>query len=141
MKFSIKVLMAMLLFCLPFAITSCGSDDDDEPTGPKTYTYEWTLSNASMSNGSIAEQQAAVNAQIAVNAVLVKAFQSLGTVNSEKQTLAIVGGDEKANDNNVKSKYYGVASEISAAATGMPDNARITIKRGGTKVIDNEKLK
>ena len=30
MKFSMKVLMAMLMFCLPLAFTSCG-DDDDEP--------------------------------------------------------------------------------------------------------------
>lgn len=141
MKFSIKVLMAMLLFCLPFAITSCGSDDDDDDKGPKTYTYEWTLSNATVSNGSISEQQAALNAQIAVNAILVKTFQILGTVNSDKQTLTVTGGEEKANDNKVKSAYYGVASEISAAATGMPDNARITIKRDRTKVIDNEKLK
>ncbi len=141
MKLSIKVLLAMLLFCLPFAITSCGSDDDDEPSGPKTYTYEWSFSNATVSNGSINEQQAALNSQIAINAVLVKAFQSLGTVNSDKQTLAITGGEEKSNDNKVKSAYYGAANDVAAAATGLPSNARITIKRGGTRLVDNEKLK
>lgn len=140
MKFSIKVLMAMLLFCLPFAITSCGSDDDDDDNGPKTFKYEWTLSNAS-SNGTVNEQQAAVNAQAAINSILVKAFQTLGTVDTNKQTLTITGGEDKSNDNLVKSAYYGVASQISTAAEALPNNARITIKRGGTKVIDNEKLK
>lgn len=140
MKFSIKVLVAMLLFCLPFAITSCGSDDDDDDNGPKTFKYEWTLSNAS-SNGTVNEQQAAVNAQAAINSILVKAFQTLGTVDTNKQTLTITGGEDKSNDNLVKSAYYGVASQISTAAEALPNNARITIKRGGTKVIDNEKLK
>ena len=141
MKFSIKVLMAMLLFCLPFAITSCGSDDDDD-NSPKTFKYEWTLSNATISNGTVAEQQAAVNAQAAINTVLVKALQAVanGVVDSSKQTLTITGGEEKVNDNLVKSAYYAIASQISVAAEPLPANARITIKRGGTKVID-EKLK
>ena len=138
--FSIKALMAMLLLCLPFAITACG-DDDDEPDGPKTYTYEWTMSNAMPSNGTAAENQAASNAQIAVNSVLVKAFQTLGTVDSDKQTLAITGGDDNSNDNKVRAAYYGAADDVSAAAVGLPDNARITIKRGGTKIVDNVKLK
>jgi len=140
MKFSIKVLMAMLLFCLPFAITSCGSDDDGNDS-PKQYKYEWTLSNAT-STGTVAEQQASVNAQAAINTILVKAFQSLSSsvVDSSKQTLTITGGDEKINDNLVKSAYYAIASQISTAAAPLPANARITVKRGSTKVID-EKLK
>jgi hypothetical protein len=141
MKFSIKVLMAMLLFCLPFAITSCGSDDDDDDS-PKQYKYEWMLSNATINNGTVAEQQAAVNAQASINTVLVKAFQAVasGVVDSSKQTLTITGGEEKANDNLVKSAYWAIASQIATIAEPLPANARITVKRGGTKVID-EKLK
>lgn len=141
MKLNITALMAMLLLCLPFALTSCGSDDDDEPTGPKTYKYEWSISNATVTNGTIAEQQASVNAQIAINGVLVKAFQTLGTVDTDKQTLTMVDGDEKSNDNKVKSAYYGAANDVATAATGLPDKARITIKRGSTKLVDNERLK
>ena len=140
MKFSIKVLMAMLLFCLPFAITSCGSDDDDDDS-PKQFKYEWALTNAN-SSGTVAEQQAALNAQAGINTILVKALQTVanGLVDSSKQTLTITGGDEKVNDNLVKAAYYTVASQIATAAEPLPANARITVKRGSTKVID-EKLK
>lgn len=141
MKFSIKVLMAMLLLCLPFAITSCGSDDDDDNDSPKTYTYSWTLSNVT-STGTVAEQQAAVNAQAAVNTLLVKGLQTVANsvVDSNKQTLTITGGSESVNDNLVKAAYYAVASQLATAAEALPANARITIKRGSTKIID-EKLK
>lgn len=51
MKFSMKVLMAMLMFCLPLAFTSCG-DDDDEPKGPATYVFNYQIvqSNANPSD-------------------------------------------------------------------------------------------
>jgi len=48
MKFSIKVLMATLLFCLPMVFTSCGSDDD----GPSYYTYTYKITNGNNTKGS-----------------------------------------------------------------------------------------
>ena len=139
MKFSIKVLMAALLFALPFAFISCGSDDDDD--SPKTFKYEWTLSNTTPTNGTTAEKAAALTAETSINASLAKAFAALGTVDQNAQTLTITGGDADTNDKKVKSSYYAVAVTFTDIAEALPNSARITIKRGGTKVINTESLK
>ena len=141
LKFSIKVLMAMLLFCLPFAITSCCSDDDDEPTGPKTYTYEWKLSNTTFNNGTTEQKEAALIAEKAVNAALIKEFGKLGTINSSNQTLTISDTEGKTtnetyNDAQVTLAYETASMSFKESISALPDNARITIKRGNTKVVD-----
>jgi len=59
MKFSIKVLMAALLFCLPFAFISCGSDDDEDDNSPKTYSYTYKIES---NNPDAAELLAVQNA-------------------------------------------------------------------------------
>lgn len=138
MKFSIKVLMAALLFCLPFAFISCSSDDDDD-SGP--YKYEWTLSNTSPTNGSTQERAAALVAETAINDAISNAFKSLGTVDKNAQTLTIASGDADSNDKKVKSAYYAVAVSFATLAEGLPSNAKITIKRGSTKIVNNESLR
>ena len=35
-----KILAAMMVIALPFAVASCGSDDEEEE-GPKTYEFTW----------------------------------------------------------------------------------------------------
>ena len=49
MKFSLKALMAMLLFCLPMVISSCGGDDDEDDNTPKTRSEEHTSELQSLS--------------------------------------------------------------------------------------------
>ena len=99
------------------------------------------MSNTSITNGTAAEKQAAIKAENAVNAIIVKSFQILGSVNSNKHTVTIVGGDENANDNMVKAAYYAVANDISVAAADLPEDARLTIRRDDKKILDNVKLK
>ena len=36
-----KILAAMMVIALPFAVASCGSDDEPEPTGPYTFTWAY----------------------------------------------------------------------------------------------------
>ena len=139
MKFSIKVLMAALLFCLPFAFISCSSDDDDDDPG--TYKYEWILSNTYPTNGSTQERATALAAETAINDAIANAFKPLGAVDKNAQTLTITTGDANSNDKKVKSAYYAVAVSFDTLAEGLPSSAKITIKRGGTKIVNNESLR
>lgn len=41
MKNLLKFLAAMMIIALPFAVASCGSDDEPEPTGPYTFTWAY----------------------------------------------------------------------------------------------------
>ncbi|MBR4237866.1 MAG: hypothetical protein IKQ03_00320 [Prevotella sp.] len=59
MKFSIKALMAMLLFCLPMVISSCGGDDDDDDNTPKTYTFSWAINSTNPKSSELAAVEAA----------------------------------------------------------------------------------
>ena len=77
MKFSLKALMAMLLFCLPMVISSCGSDDDDDDNTPKTYTYEYKVS----SNNPKAAELAAIEA------AYEKALKTVGTLQTDGKLL------------------------------------------------------
>lgn len=117
------------------------NDTDDKVVDSTPYVYEWILSNTSITNGTSEEKQAAIKAENAINAIIVKSFQTLGSVNSDKHTLTIVSGNENVNDNKVKSAYYSASNDISVAAAALPNNACITIKRGDKKILDNAKLK
>ncbi len=144
MKFSMKALMAMLLFCLPLAMTSCGSDDDGDNSGPKKYEYSWTLDDAS-SGSTTAEQQANLAEQAQVNAKLAQVIVNSGTgngvlANATTQTFSFTGtksADEY--DNMVKSAFYSFKSQImSMTFNNLPSSTKVTIKRGGTKVVSEK---
>ncbi len=137
MKFSIKALMAMLLFCLPMVISSCGGDDDDDD-GPRVFSYSWTLDNTQLGSGATTqERQEALAAENAANTALAAAFtkNAGAVVNVNAQTFTITGGEQASNDNKVKSAVYSAISDLGQAVTPLPNNAKVTVKRGGTQVI------
>lgn len=74
MKFSLKALMAMLLFCLPMVISSCGGDDDEDDNTPKTYTYEYKISSNNPKSNELA----------AIEAAYEKALKAVGTLQEGK---------------------------------------------------------
>ena len=73
MKFSIKALMAMLLFCLPMVISSCGSDDDDDDNTPKTYSYTYAINSSNPKASELA----------AVEDAYTKALKTVGTLQND----------------------------------------------------------
>ncbi|MBR5656087.1 MAG: hypothetical protein IKW98_05325 [Prevotella sp.] len=142
MKFSLKALMAMLLFCLPMVISSCGGDDDDD-NGPRVYSYSWTLDNTTLSSGATTqERQEALAAENAVNTALGAAFtkQAGAVVNVNAQTFTITGGEQSSNDNKVKAAVYSAISDLGAVVAPLPKEAKVTVKRSGTQII-SQKLK
>ena len=139
MKFSIKALMAMLLFCLPMVISSCGGDDDDD--GPRVYKYKWTLDNTTLGSGATTqEREAALAAEKAVNLALSTAFtkNAGAVVNNTAQEFTITGGEQSSNDNKVKSAVYSAISDLGTAITPLPSDAKVTVKREGTQVISTK---
>lgn len=137
MKFSIKALMAMLLFCLPMVISSCGSDDDDDD-GPRVFSYSWTLENTTLGSGATTqEKKEALDAETAVNTALGTAFtKNAGAlVNVNAQTFTITGGEQASNDNKVKSAVYSAISDLGTTVAPLPSNAKVIVKRGSTQVI------
>lgn len=142
MKFSVKALMAMLLFCLPMVISSCGGDDDDD-NGPRVYSYSWTLDNTTLGSGATTQERSeALAAETAVNTALATAFTKTAgaQVNVNAQTFTITGGEQSPNDNKVKSAVYSAISDLGNIADPLPKDAKVTVKRGNTQVI-SQKLK
>lgn len=139
MKFSMKALMAMLLFCLPLAMTSCGSDDDDD-NGPKTYSYNWELKDAN-SGSTTAEQQANLAEQAKVNQLLATAFSAKGaSSNATQQTFSFTGTKSADSyDNDVKAAFYSVKSDIIGKSIDLPNSTKVVIKRGSKQIV-SEKL-
>ena len=140
-----KIMAAMLVIALPFVVAACG-DDDEEPQ-PVTYTYRWTLENVDLPSGSTVEQrQAALNAQSAINVLIVQEFTTRKfTVDATSQKLTVTTMDNVADwDDKVKravSTLKGMDA-LAEAAEALPNDAKIVVKRDNAKnAIVDEKLR
>lgn len=125
MKFSMKVLMAMLLFCLPFAITSCGSDDDEE-TGPKTYTYSYQITQSNADPQDI----------IAIQAIFDKALKTIGTVEGNEianKKLKVTANSETESKAMVSARVETIllTAHQEALALTLNTTGKITVKVSG----------
>ncbi|MCR5181263.1 MAG: hypothetical protein K6C30_08655 [Bacteroidaceae bacterium] len=146
MKNFLKLLAAMMVIAMPFALTACSSDDDEDDDKGKTYEYEWTLSNTSLSSGATTDQKMqALEAETQVNQMLALAFTTQGfVVDVTDQEFSVSDTQEAVSifDNKVKSAIYSVkgSSNYSTIVAVLPDEAKLTVKRGSTKVFD-DKLK
>ena len=123
MKSIFKIMMAMVVFCLPLALVSCGDDDDDN--GPKTTTYSWELKNTTPPASATSEEK----------------FKGLGaTVDESKHSFTINGGSESQNKLNVQAAVLQAKAILLTGATQkLNKDARIIVKQG-SKEIHNSKL-
>lgn len=143
MKNLLKIMAAILVIALPLVITSCKKDEDK---GPKTYNYSWLLQNTQLSSATLEQEEAALAAKKAVNALFTAEFTNRGfKVNASAQTFSIETEDDVANwDSKVKQACYTVKGkpELATAAEALPAKASIVVKRSGAKdAIFNETLK
>ena len=133
--------MAMLMFCLPFALVSCGDDDDDNKVHTDTYT--WSFTNTTPAASASAEVKAAAAlAEGQIDDALVAKFnaQSGWTASKSDRKLVIEGGSSVTNDQLVKVQFnLAVVGLSSAVKEALPNNASVTIKRGST-TVDNAAL-
>ncbi len=148
MKFSMKALMAMLLFCLPLAMTSCGSDDDGDDNGPKTYTYTWEIKNIEVNPSDPNAGQITSAVQTIISKVWTKfrtlsGYQTDSEKNDTKKEFKIKSTlSETACDQLVFNKWGEVRVDLltnPSAYSVLPDNSYIEIKRGGTTIVNRDK--
>ncbi len=141
MKSIFKIMMAMVVFCLPLALVSCGDDDDDN--GPKTTTYSWELKNTTPPASATSEEKiAAAQAEQALDQAFFNKFNGKGwTANKEKRQFIITGGTDITNDGLVKIAFNEVVIGLaSATLEALPKGAKVAVKRGGT-TVDEATLK
>lgn len=139
MKSIFKIMMALAVICLPFALVSCGDDDDD---GPHTDTYTWVLDNTTPPSSATSEAKiAAAQAEQAIDEALYLKFNSKGwNANKAERKFVITGGTSLTNDQLVKIEFNIVLSGLSSAVrSALPNDAKVSIKRGGT-TVDSSKL-
>lgn len=133
MKFSMKVLMAMLLFCLPLAITSCG-DDDDDPKGPATYSYSYSITYSNADPQDV----------IAVQTVYDTALKSIGTISGtelSKKTVKVTAQSttETKEQVNLRVKAALLAAETAMTNTELTSKNKITVKVSGNGINETKK--
>ena len=143
-----KALMAMLLFCLPLAMTSCGSDDDGDDNGPKTYTYTWEIKNIEVNPSDPNAGQITSAVQTIINKVWTKfrtlsGYQTDSEKNDTKKEFKIKSTlSETACDQLVFNKWGDVRVDLltnPSAYSVLPDNSYIEIKHGGTTIVNKDK--
>lgn len=140
MKNYFKILMAMVVICLPFALMSCGSDDDD---GPKKTTYSWELKDCDAPSSATNEAKiAAIQAAEAIDQALYNKFNSNGwTADKTKRQFIVTGGSDLTNDAAVKLAFNQVVLGFSSAIIeALPNGAKVAVKRGKT-TVDETNLK
>jgi len=133
MKFSMKVLMAMLMFCLPLAFTSCG-DDDDEPKGPATYSYSYSITYANADPQDV----------IAVQTVYDTALKTVGTIEGtdlSKKTVKVTAKSESETKEQVNLRVKGalLAAETAMTTTELIGKNKITVKVSGNGINESKK--
>lgn len=140
MKSIFKIMMAMVVFCLPLALVSCGDDDDDNG-GPKIFNYSWELTNASPDSSDPTALSEAATAITEAHKAFANAFKGLGaTVDESKHSFTINGGSESQNKLNVQAAVLQAKAILLTGATQkLNKDARIIVKQG-SKEIHNSKL-
>ena len=131
----------MVVICLPFALMSCGSDDDD--SGPKKTTYNWELKDTTPPSSASSEVKiAAAQAEQAIDEALFAKFNSKGwTATKSERKFIVTGGTDITNDATVKIAFNEVVLSFSSAIkSALPDGARVAVKRGKT-TVDEANLK
>ncbi|MBR4388714.1 MAG: hypothetical protein IKT00_06010 [Prevotella sp.] len=134
MKNYFKIMMALVVICLPFAFTSCGSDDDE---GPKKTTYNWELINTTPPGSATSEVKiAAAQAEQAIDEALYNKFNGKGwTATKAERKFIVTGGTDITNDQLVKIAFNEVLYNLSASTKeALPNGAQVAVKRGKTTV-------
>lgn len=88
-----KILAAMIIVALPFAVASCGGDDEEEIP---TLTYVWELKNVSVDRVPESQQLTVINARTQINKMIADAYRSATVETPEsKNAHFTVKEDEK----------------------------------------------
>ena len=141
-----KVMAAMMVIALPFIVSSCSSDDEDN--GPWTLTYFWQLENV---NRDVEPAQLAAlgEALISIENQMVSAYKTAGFKFGEKNNvfsieittnddLTILRQDSKVGDVFTKLAESAAFQEAVNKLEGEP---KMYIWRDGKEIIQHINVK
>lgn len=149
-----KILAAMMIVALPFAVASCGGDDEDEIP---TLTYVWELKNVSIDKVPEDKQATVINARTQINKMIASAYRSATvetpesknahfTVNEDSKEFSLQT-EKRAED--LDDEVYSIFLELKkkesfkVQASILNDNdidAKLAITRGKVVVVDNKSI-
>lgn len=122
-----KILAAMLIVALPFAVTACGSDKEEEQTGPKTYSFTWVYEDyIETSATDLLKYQNAINA---IDQAFASQLNKLGYKALASSKTFTITTEKESED---------LKQEITAAITLAKVNAKescAVLKQGAKLVV------
>lgn len=131
-----KLLLAAFVICLPFAFTSCSSDDDDD-AGPRSYTYSWIFNYTLSKNASSADKIAAAQAEATISTIFFNELLQLGfTSGTAEQSVTVETENVEDWDNLAISALYKTKSNeyVKEAITVLPSDTKIVLKRNNKQI-------
>ncbi len=143
-----KVMAAMMVIALPFIVSSCSSDDEDN--GPWTLTYFWRLEGVDLNSIPVAQLSEVASALTNIDDQIAKAYQAANfkTNLTEKQfSVEITKNDDitiglKDSDaNNVFMKLVSsdaFQDQLDKITVGEP---KMYIWRDGKEIIPHMSIK
>lgn len=138
-----KLFVAAIMICLPFAFTACSSDDD-EPTGPRTYTYSWSYIYTLPQNAKTEAKQAALQAEAQISNVFYGELLKQGFRQGAEEQTVTIETEGNVTDWDAKAKaallLMKVNENAKAAIEVLPANAKIVLKRNNGQ-IDQQSLR
>jgi hypothetical protein len=149
-----KILAAMMIVALPFAVASCGGDDEEEIP---TLTYVWELKNVSIDKVSEDQQATVINARNQINKMIAAAYRSATVETPEsKNAHFTVKEDEKQFSIQTEKRAEDIDDEVYSIFLDLKKNeafrvqtsilndnkieAKLVINRGKTMVVDNKAI-
>lgn len=149
-----KILAAMIIVALPFAVASCGGDDEEEIP---TLTYVWELKNVSIDKVTEDQQATVINARNQINKMIAAAYRSATVETPEsKNAHFTVKEDEKQFSIQTEKRAEDIDDEVYSIFLDLKKNeafrvqtsilndnkieAKLVINRGKTIVVDNKPI-
>ena len=149
-----KILAAMIIVALPFAVASCGGDDEEEIP---TLTYVWELKNVPIEKVPDEQQLTVINARNQINKMIAAAYRTATVETPEsKNAHFTVKEDEKQFSLQTEKRAEDIDDEVYAIFLDLKKNeafkvqtsilndnkieATLVINRGKTKVVDNKAI-
>ena len=143
-----KVLAAMMVIALPFVVSSCSSDDDDN--GPWTLTYNWKWENVDFTNITPDSLYlVASTARVNINNQIANAYKNAGfQVNSNEYQFSIVitTNDDLTiaqNDLTAQTTFTNLAitPAFQEQVKKIPGDPKMYIWRDGKEIIQHISIK
>lgn len=131
-----KMLAAMMIIALPFALAASSSKDDEEEKGPKTYEFTWEYRD--YIDQSAQDLSIYSNATTAISQALASELNKLG-YKAQASTKSFTITTETLTDESMR-KQISSAITLTTVSAGqscqvLKKGAKLVVKRGGSDFV------